>query len=283
MRRIRKSKGGKHVALATVACLVSVTVLGGCGGGGGGGGTPGETKTNPTDGAELIWIPAGTFTMGDDSGHLKEKPAHQQTVSGFWLYRKEVTNAQYGQFMQATGHAAPYYWNDSIFNGAQQPVVGVNWFNCKAYAEWAGGRLPTEAEWEYAARGGQQLEYATSTGQLSGDLANYWSGSNGKSGLDQWEYTSPVGSFPANPFGVYDMSGNVWEWCSSIRMSYPYSAIDGREDMENTSSSRVLRGGSWIGYLYYDVLRCAYRGGYSSGSGGGDGGVYLGFRCAQGP
>ena len=279
MRRIRKSKGGKHVALATVACLVSVTVLGGCGGGGGGGGTPGETKTNPTDGAELIWIPAGTFTMGDDSGHLKEKPAHQQTVSGFWLYRKEVTNAQYGQFMQATGHAAPYYWNDSIFNGAQQPVVGVNWFDCKAYAEWAGGRLPTEAEWEYAARGGQQLEYATSTGQLSGDLANYWSGSNGKSGLDQWEYTSPVGSFPANPFGVYDMSGNVWEWCSSIRMSYPYSAIDGREDMENTSSSRVLRGGSWIGYYFFDSLRCALRLNPSPGYAN----DLNGFRCAQGP
>ena len=146
MRRIRKSKGGKHVALATVACLVSVTVLGGCGGGGGGGGTPGETKTNPTDGAELIWIPAGTFTMRDDSGHLEEKPAHQQTVSGFWLYRKEVTNAQYGQFMQATGHEAPYYWNDSTLNGAQQPAVGVNWFDAKAYAEWAGSRLPTEAE-----------------------------------------------------------------------------------------------------------------------------------------
>ena len=238
-----------------------------------------QTKTNPTDGAELIWIPAGTFSMGQAD---VATPVHQQTVSGFWLYRKEVTNAQYGQFMQATGHAAPYYWNDSTYNGAQQPVVGVDWFDCKAYAEWAVGRLPTEAEWEYAARGGQQLEYATSTGQLSHDLANY----SGTGGLDQWTYTSPVGSFLANPFGVYDMTGNVWEWCSSIYMSYPYSATDGREDMANTSSSRVLRGGSWGNLDSYSVrhhLGCAFRGNSSPDSHLIDSGGYGGFRCAQGP
>jgi len=179
--------------------------------------------------------------------------------------------------MQATGHAAPYFWNNSTFNGAQQPIVGVTWFDAKAYAEWAGSRLPTEAEWEYAARGGQQFEYATSTGQLSHDLANY-DDYYDKAGVDQWYYASPVGSFPANPFGVYDMSGNVWEWCSSIYMSYPYSATDGRENMQNTFSSRVLRGGSYYTDSYY--LRCATRYDYSPGK---HYAVYVGFRCARSP
>ncbi|NCO95896.1 MAG: hypothetical protein COZ06_00625 [Armatimonadetes bacterium CG_4_10_14_3_um_filter_66_18] len=237
-------------------------------------GTAGEVRTNPADGAEMIWIPAGTFSMGQEG---VTTPVHQQTVAGFWLYRSEVTNAQYGQFMQATGHAAPYFWNNSTFNGAQQPIVGVTWFDAKAYAEWAGSRLPTEAEWEYAARGGQQFEYATSTGQLSHDLANY-DDYYDKAGVDQWYYASPVGSFPANPFGVYDMSGNVWEWCSSIYMSYPYSATDGRENMQNTFSSRVLRGGSYYTDSYY--LRCATRYDYSPGK---HYAVYVGFRCARSP
>jgi len=234
----------------------------------------------------MVWLAGGTFTMGStvslDPATIGELPAHQQTVAGFWLYRNEVTNAQYGQFMQATGHAAPNHWADPLFNQPQHPVVAVTWYDARAYCQWAGARLPTEAEWEYAARCGQQFEYATSTGQANHDLANYftpWPDDTGVEGEDQWKYTSPVGSFPPTPFGVYDMSGNVWEWCSSLLRPYPYSATDGREDPNDPPSSnhRVLRGGSW-GSRGVGDLRCAYRDSPGDFLGGDSG---IGFRCAN--
>ena len=227
-----------------------------------------EALISPRDGAELVEIPGGTFTMGSDKGD-SEKPVHAQRVAGFLMYAKEVTNGQFRRFLAANPEWSPdkidpkladknYYlkhWRETVKDipsGDDYPVVYVSWYAALAYAAWAGGRLPTEAEWEYAARGGRQLEYGTETGEISHDLANY----SGVEGRDQWAGTSPVGSFPPNPFELYDMSGNVWEWCGSLYKPYPYLATDGREEIA-ASGARVVRGGSWN--FNEDFCRAAYR------------------------
>ena len=214
----------------------------------------GQERTNPKDGAELVWIPGGEFMMGEG------KKAHKQRVDGFWMYAKEVTNAQFHTFLQANPqwtrgridrkyHGGDYlkHWRGDQPPGDKldHPVVFVPWYAAKAYAEWAGGRLPTEAEWEYAARGGKQFEYGTATGEISPELANYFS-----------RGTKLVGSYRPNPFGLCDMAGNVWEWCSSLYKEYPYRSNDGREN-PNDSGARVLRGGSC--FLITVFLRAAYR------------------------
>jgi len=209
---------------------------------------PSSIRTNPTDDAEMVWIPPGQFKMGSENGSDDEKPVHDQRVEGFWMYAKEVTNAQFQRFLKGNPqwqkeridrklHDGDYL-KDWTFNNcpegkSEHPVVYVSWSAAKAYAEWAGGRLPTEAEWECAARGGKQFEHGTATGELTKELANY-----------EGSGTKPVGSYRPNPFGLYDMAGNVWEWCSSLYKPYPYSAKDGREDAQD-SGSRVVRGGSW--------------------------------------
>ncbi|MBM4047633.1 MAG: hypothetical protein FJ279_21210, partial [Planctomycetes bacterium] len=156
---------------------------------------PVQKRVNPVDGAETVWIPDGTFMMGSDKGTIVEKPVHEQRVQGFWMYTKEVTNAQFRKFLEAKPQWSPdqiprlyhdrhylKHWRDEkcmISKDDEYPVVYMSWYAAKAYAEWAGGRLPTEVEWEYAARDGKQWEYGTATGKLARDLANY-SGTGGK-------------------------------------------------------------------------------------------------------
>jgi len=247
---------------------------------------PGDKRINPTDGAEMVFVPGGEFQMGSDSaerdrlweqtgfsGRLRdgiwsEGPEHRVRVKGFWMYAMEVTRGQYWKFCRAERREMP----SGIAGNDDDAVVSVSWKDAQAYCKWAGVRLPTEAEWEYAARGGRQLEYATATGELSHDLANY----NGTGGRDHWLYTSPVGSFPPNPFGLYDMCGNVSEWCSTHYRQYPYRSDDGRED-PTSGTERVQRGHSWASSPLY--LRCASRDKlHYSGGGGNDG-----FRCAKTP
>jgi formylglycine-generating enzyme required for sulfatase activity len=239
---------------------------------------PGDKRVNSKDGAALVFVPGGEFTMGSDTGEDHEKPAHKQRVEGFWMYTKEVTNGQYRKFLAAKPQWTPEridrklhdghylaHWKEqtSASKDDSYPVAFVPWYAAQAYAEWAGGRLPTEAEWEYAAQGGKWYPFGTATGMISGQLANYSS-----------QGTKPVGSYRPNPFGLYDLAGNVWEWCSSLYKEYPYRANDGRED-PNDSGARVLRGGSWD-FVVPNFLSAAGR------SRSGPSGCYLlncGFRC----
>ncbi len=197
-----------------------------------------RTYTHPTDGSVLAWITSGTFRMGSDAGDNDERPVHEVRIDGFWLGKYEVTNQQYARFLEATGNPEPWYWNEPGYDDPQQPVVGITWHAAVRYCEWAGLRLPTEAEWEYAASGGQALAYPTSTGEISPQLANY---RQTTSNLPSNKPTR-VGSFPPNPFGLYDMAGNAWEHTACLYQSYPHEAdalTDGR-------GLRVLRGGSWM-------------------------------------
>jgi formylglycine-generating enzyme required for sulfatase activity len=171
-----------------------------------------QTQESRRGGDELVRIEAGRFLMGspatDGESGSGEQPQHEVAVSPFLIGRTPVTNEEYGHFLQDSPRAQePGYWSDRRLNGARQPVVGVNWGDAKAFAEWAGGRLPSEAEWEYAAR--------------AGTTTLYWWGDefeakrvNCRDSGSEWggKQTSPVDAFPANPWGLYDTAGNVLEW-----------------------------------------------------------------------
>jgi len=218
----------------------------------------------------MVRIPAGAFLMG---GSVNSE--HEVHVAPFYMDKYEVTVALYQRFLQATNRISPENWHQQL-QSPNHPVVNVSWDDAVAYAKWTGKRLPTEAQWEYAARGGYtgmggnpKYQYPWGDNE-SHDQANY----SGTEGKDQWDGTAPVGRFPPNGYGLYDMAGNVWEWCSSLNKDYPYERDDGRENL-NAKGERVLRGGSWLNYP--GSLRCAFRfrsnPSYRSG--------IVGFRCAQ--
>lgn len=231
----------------------------------------GEIQRRGKDNAEMVYIPAALFAMGDThgDGHPDELPSHIVTVETFWLDRTEVTNAQFARFVTA-GNTAQGYWDMYARGKDQHPVVNVTWHDAVAYCRWAGKRLPTEAEWEYAARGSDGRKYP---------WGNTWEDSRARFyGNRGSETTAPVGSYPtgASPFGVMDLAGNVWEWVSSQYEPYPYVATDGRENL-SAPGRRVFRGGSWSSVPR--TQPATYRGSFHSGYAS-DG---LGFRCAQNP
>lgn len=230
--------------------------------------------TNTTD---MVMIPKGEFTMGGKS-HSDELP-HQVVLDGYYIDTYEVSNAKYRAFMKATGHPAPAYWDDPRLNKPGQPVVGVNWYDANAYCEWAGKRLPTEAEWEHAAKGpdGGHFPWGHSVDPTK---ANY--GQNvGK--------TMPVNSYPegVSHFGVYNMAGNVFEWVSDwydpnyFRVSpafNPQGPSDGY-NFANQGPVKVLKGGSWL--APETSLHTSHR--FWNQPENNSYGVGLGFRCALSP
>jgi formylglycine-generating enzyme required for sulfatase activity len=203
-----------------------------------------DTLKDGNLGPEMVMIPAGTFRMGDiqGGGYDNEQPVHEVSVGQFAMGKYEVTFAEYDKFAEATGRNKP---DDQGWGRGNRPVINVSWHDATAYAAWLSDqtgkqyRLPTEAEWEYAARAGTETKYWWGN-EIGKNKANCYSDYCG----DSFDYTSPVGSFAANPFGLYDTSGNVWEWtCSEYEESYK-----GKEKVcinENTNIYRVLRGGSW--------------------------------------
>ncbi len=220
--------------------------------------------SDPITGMEFVWVPQGCFQMGSPSGesgqNSDEGPLHRVCVDGFWMGKYEVTNAEYRRFKSA--HDSGSY-NGNSLNGDKQPVVKVSWEEAVAYADWLCRksdrkyRLPTEAEWEYACRAGtttarswgkgesQACKYAN-VNDLRSKKKNNFSWSN-FSCDDGFAVTAPVGSFRPNAFGLYDMSGNVWEWCSDWYDSDYYKKSPVRNPQGPASgSNRALRGGSWI-------------------------------------
>jgi formylglycine-generating enzyme required for sulfatase activity len=202
----------------------------------------------------MVLTPVGEFQMGDNfnEGGDDERPVHTVYLDAFYIDKYEMTNALYKKFMEATGHRTPADWTNPSFNQPNQPVVGVSWDDAEAYARWAGKRLPTEAEWEKAARGGLVGKRYPRGNDISHNDENYY----GTSGADIWQGLAPVGKFPPNGYGLYDMSGNVYEWVADWYLAN-YYAISPQKNPKgpDTGSWRVLRGGTWSNSLYQLALR----------------------------
>jgi len=246
----------------------------------------------------MVLIPAGEFRMGSNRGDSDEKPVHTVYVDAFYMDKYEVTNAQYAEFLNEMGkhREGGLRWYDTgdaaariaLLGGRYEvsvgyenhPVTEVSWYGAMAYAAWAGKRLPTEAEWEYAARGG-----------LSGSTYP-WGNADADATRENFNNnvgdTTAVGKYPPNGYGLYDMAGNVWEWCLDQYNSSFYAVSAVRNPLSGAQrlgwlldnyigvkSLRVLRGGSWINLVSH--LRSGRRGNMNPSYTVSDNG----FRCVR--
>lgn len=229
--------------------------------------TVGNTAWTPVeytfeDGVTMVLVPPGCFMMGSD-GLNDEQPVHEQCFDEpFWIDKTEVTQADFERLGGEKAYA-------NYFDGDLRPVEGVTWFEARDFCERRGARLPTEREWEYAARGTEAWMYP---------WGNEWNENNAVWNRSSEQGTANVGSIEAGRSwaGALDMSGNVWEWVSTVYKPYPYVSDDGREDMGNRTDARVLRGGSWSTPLPAN-LRAPNRDRNNPDLGS----SYVGFRCAR--
>ncbi len=216
--------------------------------------------TEPSTGMDFVYLKGGCYEMGDSvgDGDLNERPVHQVCVSGFYIGKYEVTNAQYKKFrpQHNSGKSEGF-----TLDGDKQPVVNVTWEDAVAYAKWLSRktgqsfRLPTEAEWEYAERAGtttsrfwgndpdEACKYANVADLTAKKYRPHWTAFFCDDGH---AVSAPVGSFKPNGYGLYDMLGNVWEWCEDVYNSEAYTKLPKDNPVfEGSGEYRVMRGGGW--------------------------------------
>jgi formylglycine-generating enzyme required for sulfatase activity len=271
----------------------------------------GSKQISKRDNMVMVFVPEGNFIMGSNNGPDYEKPEHAVWLDAFWIDQNEINNSQYinfvnesnyktdaeiahwsymlemasGKWIKVTGvnWKHPYGPKSDLIGLENHPVSYMSWNDAYAYCKWAGRRLPSEAEWEKAARGTDNRIYPWGNQSPNGDLLNFADknisiGWANKLIDDGYSYSSPVGQYPegASPYGALDMAGNVWEWVNDwYDPDYYLSQSIWRNPIgPSTQSGRVLRGGSW--YDSAIVTRSTFRLGYYPM----DGYAYYGFRCA---
>lgn len=250
---------------------------------------PIKTITTPKDNAVMVYVPAGEFLMGTSDEDIElykkifplrriarfdnERPQRSVYVDAFYIDKFEVTNQQYKQFLAETGYEPTHYLDYEPHNAPDFPAAVLEWEDAVAYTNWAGKRLPTEAEWEKAARG---------TDGRIWPWGNEWdgtklSGNDGTGLKDGYRETAPVGQFPqgASPYGAHDMAGNLWEWVADWYDPnyYRNAPTNINPKGPEAGDGHILKGGGWAENL--DFTRCANR------LGGNPGSLIRGFRCAM--
>ncbi len=292
---------------------------GGTSGSGAGGRRAGEVRRSGVDGLEYVWIPPGEFEMGcatavDSECNGDEQPAHHvRLTKGYWLGKTEVTVAAFRKYVESTGYRtdaekegsasafsgteweekAGASWRSPGFEqGAEHPAVDVSWNDAEGYCRWSGGRLPTEAEWENAARGGHEgWKYVWGNGgtpQDGGKKQANVADESAKRIYPGWPWpifagyddgyanTAPVGSFEGNDYGLKDVAGNVWEWCADWYDEKYYERRVGEDPVgAGDGKYRVLRGGAWGYSPGFLRLSCRFRFTPANRS------VSFGLRCAR--
>ena len=269
----------------------------------------GDTWLRPADDMIMSYIPAGEFQMGSEDGDDDEKPVHTVNLDAFWMDQTEVSNAQFGAFVEESGYTteieksgSSYVYVDGswgevdgadwqhpqgpssdIIDLSGHPVTHISWNDAKAYCEWADARLPSEAEWEKAARGGLGDATYPWGNDFDGSKVNFCDvnclrSQADKNADDGYAYTSPTANFSPNGYGIHDMAGNLWEWTADWYSSDYYQNSPASNPLgSDAGSHRVLRGGSWTDHIYN--LSSAHRGWnvslYTSSS--------VGFRCSRLP
>lgn len=262
--------------------------------------------SEPTYAGEMVFVPGGSFLMGNNGNEgecgSSETPQRSVDLPGYWIGKYEVTRGEYQKFLDAGGYSNAAYWSSegwswkgsrseparwaptqtwrapSFTQTTDHPALVVTYHEAEAFCKWAGVSLPTEAQWEKAARWTGSHPNVYPWGDTwDAEKCNNFSDHNEAGGGYEYFQTAPVGSYPggASPYGCHDMAGNVWEWCREWYKSYPGSA----SPFDHTNKYRVLRGGSWYSVGYgYAAVRSAYR--YASEPGY-TGCLEFGFRVAS--